>query len=219
MATKLDFDELNILDSRSKPKRRYPQSIPYREYFGAMYITPDQMRNRMELAGEIEDVMLWVFAYWIVAAEAEISKEELKQDAKEKLTSVIAKHAKIDPYLEKHINQVIDEVVDVTEKHKDEETDYWVSDERAKIIAENEANAFENYREYQEAKAQGKTQKTWITELDDKVRFTHTLAEGQTVDIDGLFFVGGSEMRFPKDTEYDPDPSEVVNCRCSCEYK
>ena len=195
MATKLDFDELNILGSKSI--RRYPKSIPYREYFGAMYITPEQMRNRMDLAGEIEDVMLWVFAYWIVAAEAEISKEELKQDAKEKLTSVIAKRAKIDPYLEKHINQVIDEVVDVTERHtnkqktedelindladlsdevgnlypqdkdkedeedsdsEEDEKEYWLSRERARIIAENEANAFENYREYQEAKAQGKTQ-------------------------------------------------------------
>jgi len=255
MATKLDFDELNILGSKSK--RRYPKSIPYKEYFGAMYITPEQMRNRMDLAEEIEDVMLWLFAYWIVAAEAEISKEELKQDAKDKLTSVIAKHSKLDPYLEKHISQVVDEVVDVTERQEkkrrqeeaediadalsdeisnpppedkdkeeqedsdseEDEKDYWLSRERARLIAENEANAFENYREYREAKAQGKTKKTWITELDDKVRLTHELAEGQTVDIDGLFLVGGYEMRFPKDTEYDPDPSETVNCRCSCEYK
>ena len=222
MATKLNFDELNRLE-KVKKSRKYPMPMPYREYFGAMYITPEEMRKRMSLAEEIEDVMLWVFAYWLIAAEAEISKEELKQDAEAKLTSVIAKHTVLDPYLEKHISDVINEVVDSTEKHtqdgESEEASYWTSRDRAMLISENEANAFEEYTKFRDAKAQGKTKKTWITELDDKVRLTHTLAEGQTVDIDGLFFIGGSEMRFPKDTEYNPDPSEIVNCRCTCEYK
>ena len=231
MATILDYDELNRVES-------------YREYFGKMLISPEQMRSRIELAEEIEDVMLFVFAYWLIAEEAEISIEEIKQDAKEKLTSVVARHTKLDPYLEKHINDVINEVVDVTEKRAkrnqddlDEEQevldefmkesedgekkpkDYWTSRERAQLISENEANAFDNYKEYQEAKAEGKTRKTWLTELDDRVRLTHTLAEGQTVDIDGLFLVGDSLMRFPKDTEYDASPQETVGCRCVCKYE
>lgn len=221
MATTLKFDNLNVLDSKVVKKSnesKMPMAIPYRDYFGAMYITPERMRSRIALAEEIEDVMLFVFAYWIIAAEAEISKDEVKQDAKDKLTSVIAKHTKLDPYLEQHIDKVIDEVVDVTEKHKDDDSGYWTSNDRAMLIAENEANAFYNYSDYREAKARGKTKKTWITELDDKVRLTHTLVEEKTIDIDGLFLVGNSQMRFPKDTEYDPDPSEVVNCRCACEY-
>ena len=84
--TTLDFDELNELDEFKQLEKRvkstktgkFPVAIPYREYFGKMYIEPEEMRSRIELAEEIEDVMLWVFAYWIVAAEAEISKEELK---------------------------------------------------------------------------------------------------------------------------------------------
>ena len=225
----LEFDELNELDSieqivKGAKKNNVVRAIPYREYFGAMYITPEKMKSRMDFAEQIEDAMLWIFAYWLIAADAGISKEELKQDAKEKLTSVIAKRTKLDSYLEKHINDVIDEVVDTTEKHTKEQkegddTAYWTSQERAMLISENEVNAFDNYIEYREAKAQGKTQKTWITELDDKVRLTHELAEGQTVDIDGLFFVGGSKMRFPKDTMYDASPQETVNCRCVCEYK
>ena len=276
--TTLDFDELNELSEikqLEKQVRKAKQKksgfsivvpIPYRQYFGEMYITPEQMDSRIELAKEIEDVMLWVFAYWLIAADAGISKEELKQDAKDKLTSVIAKRTTLDPYLEKHIDQVIEEVVDVTEKRKKEEQeqeqeqeqsdedddvdkvledededkeksdnlersrtefglsedskgDYWTSQERAMLISENEANAFNNYIEYRKAKAEGKTLKTWITELDDKVRLTHTIAEGQTVDIDGLFLIGDSLMRFPKDVEYDPEPSEVINCRCSCIYE
>lgn len=229
--TILDFDEL------------YRANL-YREYFGKMLISPEEMRSRIELAEEIEDVMLFVFAYWLIAEEADISIEEIKQDAREKLTSVVASHTKLDPYLEKHINDVINEVVDVTERRakkakddyeeesdvlnefmkesKDEtgkESDYWTSRERARLISEDEANAFDNYIEYRDAKAEGKTKKTWLTELDDRVRLTHTLAEGQTVDIDGLFLVGDSLMRFPKDTEYEPSPQETIGCRCVCKYE
>lgn len=197
-----------------------------------MYITPDQMNTRMELAEQIEDVMLYVFAYWAIAASAEISQEEIRQDAKDKMLSVIAKHTKVDEYLEKHIDKLIDEVIDTTAKHTGDQlslpdnesgnrnsADYWLSRERAMLIAENEANSFENYVEYRDAVTSGRTKKKWITELDDKVRLTHELAEGQTVDIDGLFLIGDSLMRFPMDTMYDPDPREIINCRCACRYE
>lgn len=226
-ASTLDFDELNKLGVKVKKSPPTPLAIPYRQYFGEMYISPEQMRSRISLAEEIEDVMLYVFAYWIIAEEADLSIAEVKQDAEQKLTSVVAKHMKLDPYLEKHIKDVIDEVVDVTARHTqnnvddtntDTDTGYWTSTDRAMLIAENEANAFDNYNDYREAKAQGKTKKTWITEGDDKVRLTHSLEEEKTIDIDGLFFVGNSQMRFPRDAEFDPEPQEVVNCRCACEY-
>ena len=250
MATTLRFDNLNVLDSKAvkgSKISKMPQPIPYREYFGEMYISPEQMRSRIELAEEIEDVMLYLLAYWSIAVDAELSVEEVKQGGIDRLTSVIARHTIIDPYLEKHINDVVNEVIDVTEKHAEErkqqeqeETDeeddvdtlleeeksetekskdYWTSRERAQLISENEANAFDNYIDYQNAIASGKTKKTWVTELDNKVRVTHTLVEGETVDIDGLFLVGDSLMRFPKDTMYEPYAGEVVNCRCSCVYK
>lgn len=219
MAGTLKFDKLHRL-------------IPYKEYFGKMYITPDQMNTRMELAEQIEDVMLYVFAYWAIAASAEISQEEIRQDAKDKMLSAIAKHTKVDEYLEKHIDKLIDEVIDTTAKHTGDQlslpdnesdnrnsADYWLSRERAMLIAENEANSFENYVEYRDAVTSGRTKKKWITELDDKVRLTHELAEGQTVDIDGLFLIGDSLMRFPMDTMYDPDPREIINCRCACRYE
>lgn len=213
--TSLKFDELNRLD--------------YRKYFGEMLISPKQMRRRIALARDIEDVIFYLFAYWVISADAEIPTEEIKQDAKTRLTSVVEKHLKLDPYIEKHVGEVIDEVVDATERHAEadygygyddggDDGSYWTSSERATLISANEANAFENYGDYREAKAQGKTRKRWITELDDRVRLTHELVEGKTVDIDGLFLVGESLMRFPKDGMYDPAPQEVINCRCSVEY-
>lgn len=242
--TELEFDELNALneieDLIDSDSKRYAKAIPYHEYFGAMYISPEDMRRRIEFAEEIEDMMMWLFAYWIIAEEADVPIDEVKADAEEKLTSVVARHTILDPYLEAYIHDLIGEVVDVTEEHRkkkdeyDEEEeildefmskeqdkekeDYWLSQDRAMLISENEANAFDNYIDFKKAKAQGMTKKTWITELDDRVRLTHTLAEGQTVDIDGLFLVGGSKFRFPKDAMYEPSAREVVNCRCVCKY-
>ena len=206
MATSLKFDELNRLD--------------YRDFFGKMYITPKQMRKRIDLALEIEGIIFFLFDYYEIYKDTELDLLELKADVKEKLTAVVEKKLKLDPYITEHIDKAIDEVVDATERHadKDKPEDYWTSAERATIISANEANALSNYDEYREARASGKKRKRWITELDDKVRFTHTLAEGQTVDIDGLFLVGGSQMRFPKDDMYDPAPEEVINCRCAVQY-
>lgn len=237
MATTLKFDELNRFE--------------YRDYFGKMYIKPEQMRKRIDLAKDIEDVMLYMFAYWVIAADAEIPLAEIKRDVGERLTSAVEKHLKLDPYIREHITKVVDEVADVTakrdEKRKRQELDelddmqalqdekkgfdweaeeeseadeqnYWTSRERAMLISANEANAFENYNEYREAKAQGKTKKKWLTMMDEKVRLDHSLAEGQTVDIDGLFLIGGYEMMFPMDASNGAPAGETINCRCSCEY-
>ena len=210
MATELKFDELNKLG--------------YRGYFGKMLISPTQMRRRIGLAEDIEDVIFFLFEYYVIYDGAETELPELKADAKERLTSVVEKRMKVDPYIESHIDSVVDEIVDATKRHTDINSEiddgygYWTSTERAMLISANEANAFENYNDYRNAKANGKTRKRWITELDDRVRFTHTLVEGKTVDIDGLFLVGSSEMRFPKDDMYDPAPEEVINCRCAVEY-
>ncbi len=221
--TTLKFDNLNVLNGKNVKKSKKALAIPYYRYFGEMFITPEQKYQRIELARQIESVMLYVFAYWAIRTAEELPTDDVRQEAKKRLTNVIAKHSKIDPYLEEHIDSVIDEVMDATERHAedddDTESDYWTSRERAMIIAENEANALYNYEDYKKAKSEGKTKKTWITELDDKVRLTHTLVEGKTVDIDGLFLVGDSLMRFPKDTMYEPAASELVNCRCSIEYK
>ena len=238
MATTLKFDDINSLEI-------------YREFFGKMYITPEQMKSRIGLAGDIESVIIYLFAYLEIYEDAGIPISEVKQSTKDKLTEVIEKRAKLDPYIKKRISTTIDEIVDVTEKRKrrddadelddlvdsadsvsklerefdedeeseDDEKNYWTSRERAVMISENEANAFDNYIEYRKAIEQGKTKKTWLTENDDRVRFSHTLVEGQTVDIDGLFFVGGSKMRFPMDTLYDADANEIINCRCACVYE
>ena len=220
MATVLKFDEIN------KPTR---QAIPYREFFGKMRISVAQMKRRIEIAEAIEDVMLYVFAYWLLRDDLGLSDADMKKLTREKLNAVYERYARSDEYIESHLDAISNDIIDVTARHtassedddndEDAPTGYWTSLDRAKIIAENEANSFENYTEYRDAKARGYTKKRWLTEKDDKVRLTHELVDEKTVDIDGLFLVGDSLMRFPHDTKYEADPSEIINCRCACVYE
>lgn len=107
---------------------------------------------------------------------------------------------------------------DSTNNNADTDTGYWLSYKRAEDIAKSEANTFLNYTDYVDAKDSGKTKKTWYTMLDNKVRPTHEEVEGQTIDIDALFTVGDSLMKFPHDLSESPNPKEVIGCRCSVQY-
>jgi hypothetical protein len=55
--------------------------------------------------------------------------------------------------------------------------------------------------------------KEWIASFDDRTRSTHSEADGQIVDQNAPFLVGGSQMMFPGDPS--APASEVINCRCS----
>ena len=212
--TVLKFDEIH------KP-------TPYREFFGKMHISVKQMNRRIEIAEAFEDAMLYVFSYWLIRDDLGLSESDMRKLAHEQLKRVYDRYAKPDDYINKHLDTLTAEIIDTTARHTKEDTGtdtsiptgYWTSLDRAMIISENEANALENYNEYRDARSRGYTKKRWLTELDDKVRLTHTLVEGKTVDIDGLFLVGDSLMRFPHDVEYDPDPAEIINCRCACVYE
>ena len=236
LTTTLDFDELNELDAdkqaykaeirANKTKVGYVP-IPYREFFGKMHIEPEQMEDRIALAEDIEREVLFIFAYWAIRADLDLSAEQLKAELKERLYGVIESRTRADDYIKSHIDELVDQIIDTTEKRDAEiEEDerlgvqsYWLSKDRAMIISENEANSIENYVEYRQAKAQGLTHKRWLTELDNKVRDTHAEIEGKVIDIDSLFLVGTSLMRFPHDVEYGADAEEIINCRCACRYE
>lgn len=67
---------------------------------------------------------------------------------------------------------------------------------------------------YEAAEKMGiKVQKKWIATLDGRTRHEHGMADGQTVDTDKPFIVGGEKMMFPA----DPTASGylIYNCRCT----
>lgn len=192
-------------------------SIPYEQYFGEMEITDDQKKKRIQVAEEIEDIMF--FLYELVSLMTDyryISPEFIKQKVYEKYINVLEKHGKPDKYIEEYAKEFSDMVVDTTIKHSGKE--FYRSEDRAMLVAENEANSAINYFEYKEAVAGGKKRKQWITQRDDRVRDTHKEVNGETIPIDNAFIVGDSLMAFPKDTSYGASINEIAGCRCTIKY-
>ncbi len=57
--------------------------------------------------------------------------------------------------------------------------------------------------------------KTWNAVLDEKTRGSHAEADGQTVEVNGVYIVQGERLRFPGDTSLGASPSNIINCRCA----
>jgi uncharacterized protein with gpF-like domain len=60
----------------------------------------------------------------------------------------------------------------------------------------------------------GYTHKIWVTRLDERVRTSHAMLEGQTQEGAQPFVtINGDEIKYPGDR--DAPLSEWINCRCS----
>lgn len=59
----------------------------------------------------------------------------------------------------------------------------------------------------------GTVTKEWVATRDARTRLTHSLADGQQVELDEPFTVGGSTLQFPGDPL--GAPGEIINCRCT----
>lgn len=72
------------------------------------------------------------------------------------------------------------------------------------------------YKEWLSKKAQGYTHKTWVTVGDDKTRDAYQAANGQKVQIDDMFIVGGEKLLLPSDVTGSFE--QTMNCRCKVHY-
>lgn len=92
-----------------------------------------------------------------------------------------------------------------------------VSTARATTIARTEAAGAVNGADQaiaQELQTAGiVTMKTWLATSDDRTRESHVEADGQSVDVNEPFDVGGEELMYPGDP--DGEAGEVINCRCT----
>lgn len=119
--------------------------------------------------------------------------------------------------LTEDIKQRISDIVDTTIKNLDGD-DYFLSDDRATLLGENETNFVCNTIQYESALDEGYTKKQWLTMKDEKVRDTHFIVDNQIIGINEYFYVGNSEMLYPMDMSRGASPEEVINCRCSLRY-
>lgn len=203
----LKFDEVGKLK----------KSLPYEQYFGEMDLGDKEKEWRIELAKKLEDDMLFFFALIAVMKEYKYENTQYATNALEKRYKAhLKQYMEIDDYTDNRIKKFVFDTLETTKKHSDDE--WYISNDRAILIAENESNSSFNYKEYQEAVKNGKTKKKWITTMDNRARHTHRVLNGKTIPINSIFLVGNSEMYFPKDETFSPEECEVANCRCSIKY-
>ena len=95
---------------------------------------------------------------------------------------------------------------------------YFVSEDRIRLVSENAALDFLNYKDFKEA-TEDKSYKTWHTIIDGKERETHHKENQTTIPINNYSLVGNALMRYPHDMAVAfTNPEEVINCRCWVTY-
>lgn len=192
-------------------------TFSFEDYFKSMEISKEQKKARIRLAEAFLDAFLFVFAY----AKRNNDLSQVAAKTKEEVVKVIPEKFKrdgviSDSYMKNYVALVSMSIAQTTFKYGD---GYYTSYDRAFELAATEANNVENYGDFADALAQGKTMKTWETEEDERVRPTHMMVDGETIPIKEYFRVGNSYMRFPGDLSLSPSPGEVMNCRCVLIYK
>lgn len=199
-------DELTIRSERVVVK--------YEEYFEPMVLTKRQRKRRIDMAEELDTLLFLLFLAW----EYETDETEAQNDFIQGYLDLVEKYDDVG------LRDDFDEYITLLAASLHESTirnwgdPYYTSFDRATFVAANEANTALNKIEYAEAVQDGKTHKTWHTEQDLRVRFTHVPMDGKTIPIGDDFEVGGYPMAYPKDSSKGAPPNEIVNCRCSVTY-
>lgn len=216
----LAFDELNRL-SRELPER----SIPIDRYFDEMDLPVGEKEDRKEFAGKLEDELfeIMVLIYTVIEQQTLGNIPTVTARLEETIKDLVSEYTVPDSEMLSYINQYSTNFVDTTVKHlqtaaegEEEKAAYYVSEDRARYNAENEANTIFNYEQFRQAKADGFTRKQWITMKDERVRRTHAQVGGMTIPIDEFFKVGDAMLLYPK-MPCD-HPEETVNCRCTLRF-
>lgn len=210
MFTNLSFDELNALVKNER-------SMSFKKYFGEMNLPEEEKSERIRMAEELEENFIVTMTLLFTMAQAnKIDYELIRKQIEDSYLETLRKYTSVDKYLETYVKSFTYDVIDSTKTHKNEP--YYYSLDRAKFMAENEVNTAINHARYMEAVNAGKTMKRWESIIDEVTRKDHMEANGEYIPIGQAFHVGDSWMLFPKDMSMNPNPNQVINCRCSIIY-
>lgn len=213
----VNFDELNKLYAAEKGDDL--RSMPFDQFFGEMGISQEQKDRRIDTAEDIKAfVLIALQEMYYEMHEGEYGEYSPTETIRNGYRSLIDRLAiPLTVMFEAlHPDELATEVVSATMNHP--EDPYFFSEDRATLIAENEANSIWNDSEYQDAILTGKTRKTWNAIMDRRTRDTHRDINGTSVLIDEPFFVGDSLMMYPRDESMGASAEEIVNCRCWATY-
>lgn len=203
------FDELNRLVG-------FERSMSINKYFDEMHLTKQQKAYRKRLASQLYEEMVWLMSYMFYARQQGISVSmdaitEIRDRYREALGNTVA----IDLYIATHIDSITADIVNATNRHPDDP--YFYSKDRARLIAEGEANSIFNHTEYEEA-AKNKKYKTWHTVMDNRERESHAEVNGMTIPIYESFTLQGGSVLYPRDESLGAEDSELIACRCSLTF-
>lgn len=222
----MEFDELNNLQSEKK-------FLDINQFFGEMELTKDQKEKRIDLAIDFKNVVLFLFTLLITMAKNEYFDYNLAlSEFRVEFRNKISKHVQIDDELERYISDITTSIVSTSFVHLDmfekdtesldseektTDSNFFNSEKRAIMIAENESESVMNYDDFNAAIEQGYTKKKWVTMKDSRVRKTHKEVDNEVIPIKDYFIVGNSLLRFPHDNEA-LNPEEIIGCRCTIKY-
>lgn len=216
----LPFDELNALAAEKNQR-----SIPIERYFDEMSLTKQQKQDRKDFAKELQEILFIAMSMiymLVIEGRSGATLDTVKTNLTNDIDRLVRKFTYPDGYMMYIISEYVSEFVDVTVRRSasenPEDLAYWYSQDRARLNAEDEANAIFNYDEYRQAIFDGKTMKEWVSMRDAQVRRTHAEVDGEVIPIEDAFLVGTSLMRFAKDTSLGASQDEIINCRCSVRY-
>lgn len=219
------------------------RSLPIKRYFNEMQLTPQQKKERINLANDIEDAMLFFFSLVLLQREysymAGVSAVDIKEQFRKRIEDTVGKHTELTNEIRQCINEYVDDVTESTTEHleillalmgdgednidkstadKRKSEEFYLSDDRARLLGEEESNTIFNIVDFNKAKRLGYKRKEWVSMKDNRVRLTHQEVDSRILPIDDLFVVGNSVMRYPRDLMYSPNPKEYVMCRCTIKY-
>lgn len=189
------------------------------EFFDEMDLPTAEKEKRKDFAESMKDNMLFIFALFTVMKQNNYTNREfIVAQLQTRYWDISMKYFSRDAKkVQEYINEFSNEIINATIAHINEE--YFLSDDRASIIAVNESNTILGYSEIQKKIEQGYTRKQWITEKDRKVRKTHRAVDNITIPIEDYFLVGNSLMMYPHDNiSFEVEPKEIINCRCVVRY-
>lgn len=207
------MDELNNLNDDFE--------VFMEEYFEAMDITEEQVEDRKEAARELRNLMLLLFLLILeTLSRGYADYAFILAMFGDKLEEIAIRHGGDSDRIREYADKVSADIFSVTMLHVNPENadgNYFVSDERASLLAVNEANSIMNCGELQDAIGSGFTKKTWRAERDRKTRKEHLKMDGTTIPIEEYFKFPDCEMLYPHD-EVNGTALECANCRCSLAY-
>lgn len=191
--------------------------MPFKKYFGEMNLPEGEKSERIQMAEELEENFIVTMTLLFTMTQAnKINYELIRKQIEDSYLETLRKYTSVDKYLETYVKSFSYDVIDSTKSHKNEP--YYYSLDRAKFMAENEVNTAINHARYMEAVNAGKTMKRWEAIIDEVTRKDHIEVNGKYIPIGQAFRVGDSWMLFPKDMSMNPNPNQVINCRCSIMY-